>query len=145
MVMFKFLWKIQYSNFFLEEKKYRVCDFIQGFKHSHFCGCPVWDFNFFRTFLDIARFSGCPVSWDALYYKLYNLEQITTKFQRWQLYNCCTIVQLLGGTAKGQKWKNPNFQVTAWPTVTFGTHNSKEPMVHPQKQPLPPRHHLYAF
>ena len=65
MAMFKSLNKITYSLLFFFKKKVRVLDFSKEFEHSHFYGCPVWDF--FRTFLDIAKFSGCPVSWDTLY------------------------------------------------------------------------------
>ena len=52
---------------------------------------------------------------------------------------------LLGGYYKGQKWKIQNSKVTAWFIGTFGTYNSKEPMVYLQKRPLPLRNYFYSF
>ena len=52
---------------------------------------------------------------------------------------------VLGGTDKVQKWDNQNDKVTVLFIVTFGTYNSKEPMVYLPKQPLPFRYYFYAF
>jgi len=69
--LFKSLNKITYSILFFFKNKFRVLDFSKEFELSHFFGCTVWDLNFFRTILDITKFSGCPVSWDTLYKQHY--------------------------------------------------------------------------